>query len=142
LEEAWHRKSRVDPAWCDRRRYFAAQSRDAGVISGAPGRQGPEERSGHVFTLCGGHIIDIYDGCVDEGIRITTCGMSRWRRTRPTATPVKQANSAASRRRVRCTNAVTGIATAFRSEVRCCTSAARALTQHKMGSLQDLPHVD
>ena len=23
-----------------------------------------------VFTLCGGHIIDIYDGCVDEGIRI------------------------------------------------------------------------
>ena len=23
-----------------------------------------------IFTLCGGHIIDIYDGCVDEGIRI------------------------------------------------------------------------
>ena len=23
-----------------------------------------------VFALCGGHIIDIYDGCVDEGIRI------------------------------------------------------------------------
>jgi acetolactate synthase-1/2/3 large subunit len=23
-----------------------------------------------IFTLRGGHIIDIYDGCVDEGIRI------------------------------------------------------------------------
>jgi acetolactate synthase-1/2/3 large subunit len=23
-----------------------------------------------IFTLCGGHIIDIYDGCPDEGIRI------------------------------------------------------------------------
>jgi acetolactate synthase-1/2/3 large subunit len=23
-----------------------------------------------IFTLCGGHIIDIYDGCLDEGNRI------------------------------------------------------------------------
>ena len=23
-----------------------------------------------IFTLCGGHIIDIYDGCVDEGIEV------------------------------------------------------------------------
>ncbi len=23
-----------------------------------------------IFTLCGGHIIDIYDGCLDEGIDI------------------------------------------------------------------------
>ena len=23
-----------------------------------------------IFTLCGGHIIDIYDGCIEEGIRI------------------------------------------------------------------------
>src|SRR5215472_16244934 len=23
-----------------------------------------------IFTLCGGHIIDIYDGCTDAGIRI------------------------------------------------------------------------
>ena len=21
-----------------------------------------------IFTLCGGHIIDIYDGCIEEGI--------------------------------------------------------------------------
>ncbi len=25
---------------------------------------------GHVFTLCGGHILPIYDGCLKEGIRI------------------------------------------------------------------------
>jgi acetolactate synthase-1/2/3 large subunit len=23
-----------------------------------------------IFTLCGGHIIDIYNGCLDEGIKI------------------------------------------------------------------------
>ena len=23
-----------------------------------------------IFTLCGGHIIDIYDGCLDEAIKI------------------------------------------------------------------------
>ena len=23
-----------------------------------------------IYTLCGGHIIDIYDGCVDEGIEV------------------------------------------------------------------------
>src|ERR1044071_3428369 len=23
-----------------------------------------------IYTLCGGHIIDIYDGCVDEGIDV------------------------------------------------------------------------
>src|SRR3990170_1308518 len=25
---------------------------------------------GHVFTLCGGHVLPIYDGCLDEGIAI------------------------------------------------------------------------
>jgi acetolactate synthase I/II/III large subunit len=25
---------------------------------------------GHVFTLCGGHILPIYDGCLNEGIRV------------------------------------------------------------------------
>ena len=24
----------------------------------------------HVFTLCGGHIQNIYDGCLDEGVRV------------------------------------------------------------------------
>src|SRR3990167_3419480 len=25
---------------------------------------------GHVFTLCSGHVLPIYDGCLSEGIRI------------------------------------------------------------------------
>jgi len=25
---------------------------------------------GHVFTLCGGHILPIYDGCLDEGLAV------------------------------------------------------------------------
>ena len=24
----------------------------------------------YIFTLCGGHVMPIYDGCVDEGIRV------------------------------------------------------------------------
>ncbi len=24
----------------------------------------------HVFTLCGGHVMPIYDGCLDDGIRV------------------------------------------------------------------------
>ena len=38
-----------------------------------------------IFTLCGGHIIDIYDGCIDEGIKVSTFATSRSRRTPPTA---------------------------------------------------------
>jgi len=42
-----------------------------------------------------------------------------------------------------CTNAITGIATAFRSESPVLHIGGQgALTQHKQGSLQDLPHVD
>ncbi|MGH6816087.1 MAG: thiamine pyrophosphate-binding protein, partial [Hyphomicrobiaceae bacterium] len=42
-----------------------------------------------------------------------------------------------------CTNAVTGVATAFRSESPILHIGGQgALTQHRMGSLQDLPHVD
>ena len=42
-----------------------------------------------------------------------------------------------------CTNAVTGIATAFRSESPVLHIGGQAAqTQHRMGGLQDLPHVD
>jgi thiamine pyrophosphate-dependent acetolactate synthase large subunit-like protein len=29
-----------------------------------------EQNISHLFTLCGGHIQDIYDGCLDQGIRV------------------------------------------------------------------------
>ena len=98
-----------------------------------------------IFTLCGGHIIDIYDGCLDEGIRIVDVRHEQVaahaadgyaRQTGKTGCVVTTAGPG-------CTNAVTGIATAFRSESPVLHIGGQgALTQHKMGSLQDLPHVD
>src|SRR5258707_1249096 len=48
------------------------KSRDASVISGGHlvAKALKNEGVDTIFTLCGGHIIDINDGCVDEGIRI------------------------------------------------------------------------
>jgi acetolactate synthase-1/2/3 large subunit len=98
-----------------------------------------------IFTLCGGHIIDIYDGCLDEGIRIVDVRHEQVaahaadgyaRQTGKLGCVVTTAGPG-------CTNAVTGIATAFRSESPILHIGGQgALSQHKMGSLQDLPHVD
>ena len=71
-----------------------------------------------IFTLCGGHIIDIYDGCVDEGIRIIDVRHEQVaahaadgyaRQTGKLGCVVTTAGPG-------CMNAMTGIATAFRSE--------------------------
>ena len=98
-----------------------------------------------IFTLCGGHIIDIYDGCLDEGIRIVDVRHEQVaahaadgyaRQTGKLGCVVTTAGPG-------CTNAVTGIATAFRSESPILHIGGQgSLSQHKMGSLQDLPHVD
>tara|TARA_B100000929_G_scaffold288228_2_gene276296 strand:+ start:66 stop:1790 length:1725 start_codon:yes stop_codon:yes gene_type:complete len=98
-----------------------------------------------IFTLCGGHIIDIYDGCLDEGIDIIDVrheqvaahaadGYSR--QTGKPGCAVVTAGPGT-------TDAITGIANAFRAESPMLMIGGQgALTQHKMGSLQDLPHVD
>jgi acetolactate synthase-1/2/3 large subunit len=98
-----------------------------------------------IFTLCGGHIIDIYDGCLDEGIRIIDVRHEQTaahaadgyaRQTGKLGCVVTTAGPG-------CTNAMTGVATAFRSESPILHIGGQSsLTQHKMGSLQDLPHVD
>jgi acetolactate synthase-1/2/3 large subunit len=98
-----------------------------------------------VFTLCGGHIIDIYDGCLDEGIRIVD--------VRHEQVAAHAADGYARQTgRLGClvttagpgtTNAMTGVATAFRSESPILHIGGQgATTQHKMGSLQDLAHVE
>ncbi len=48
------------------------KSRDANVISGGHLVATALRNEGidTIFTLCGGHIIDIYDGCLDNDIRI------------------------------------------------------------------------
>ncbi len=98
-----------------------------------------------IFTLCGGHIIDIYDGCLDEGIKIIDVrheqvaahaadGYSR--QSGKTGCAVVTAGPGT-------TDAITGIANAFRAESPMLLIGGQgALGQHKMGSLQDLPHVD
>src|SRR5690349_8955970 len=123
------------------------KSRDAGVISGGHlvARAIKNEGVDTIFTLCGGHIIDIYDGCLDEGIRIVDVRHEQVaahaadgyaRQTGRLGCVVTTAGPG-------CTNAVTGIATAFRSESPVLHIGGQGgMTQHMMGSLQDLPHVD
>jgi acetolactate synthase-1/2/3 large subunit len=126
---------------------LAEKSRSADVVSGGHlvARALKNEGVDTIFTLCGGHIIDIYDGCVDEGIRVID--------VRHEQVAAHAADGYARQRGglgcvvttagPGCTNAITGIATAFRSESPVLHIGGQgALTQHKMGSLQDLPHVD
>lgn len=98
-----------------------------------------------IFTLCGGHIIDIYDGCIDEGIRIVD--------TRHEQVAAHAADGYARMTgRLGCavvtagpgtTNAATGVANAFRAESPMLLIGGQtALAQHHMRGLQDLPHVE
>jgi acetolactate synthase I/II/III large subunit len=98
-----------------------------------------------IFTLCGGHIIDIYDGCLDEGIKIVDVRHEQVAThaadgyARVTGTPGCAVVTAGPGT----TDAITGIANAFRAESPLLLIGGQgALSQHKMGSLQDLPHVD
>ena len=123
------------------------KTRDANVISGGHlvAKALKAEGVDTIFTLCGGHIIDIYDGCVDEGIRIIDVRHEQVaahaadgyaRQTGKLGCVVTTAGPG-------CTNAVTGIATAFRSESPVLHIGGQsALAQWRMGGLQDLPHVD
>jgi acetolactate synthase-1/2/3 large subunit len=123
------------------------KSRSEGVISGGHlvAKALKAEGVDTIFTLCGGHIIDIYDGCLDENIRIVDVRHEQVaahaadgyaRQTGRLGCVVTTAGPG-------CTNAMTGIATAYRSESPVLHIGGQgALTQHKMGSLQDLPHVD
>ncbi|MGF1553036.1 MAG: thiamine pyrophosphate-binding protein [Paracoccaceae bacterium] len=126
---------------------LAAKSTDEGMISGGRlvAKALRAEGVDTIFTLCGGHIIDIYDGCLDEGIKIVDVRHEQVaahaadgyaRQTGRLGCVVTTAGPG-------CTNAVTGVATAMRSESPVLHIGGQSsLTQHKMGSLQDLPHVD
>jgi thiamine pyrophosphate-dependent acetolactate synthase large subunit-like protein len=126
---------------------LAKKSKDESVISGGHLVAAALKNEGidTIFTLCGGHIIDIYDGCIDHDIRIID--------VRHEQVAAHAADGYARQTgRLGCvvttagpgfTNALTGIATAFRSESPVLHIGGQgALSQHKMGSLQDLPHVD
>ncbi len=98
-----------------------------------------------IFTLCGGHIIDIYDGCIDEGIKIIDVRHEQVAAhaadgyARMTGKPGVAVVTAGPGT----TNAFTGIANAFRAESPMLVIGGQAAhSQHRMGGLQDLPHVD
>ncbi len=124
---------------------LAKKSNDPNIVSGGHlvAKALKAEGIDTIFTLCGGHIIDIYDGCVDEGIKIIDVRHEQVaahaadgyaRQTGKLGCVVTTAGPG-------CTNAVTGIATAFRSESPVLhIGGGGGLAQHKMGSLQDLPH--
>jgi acetolactate synthase-1/2/3 large subunit len=126
---------------------LAQKRKDGTVISGGHlvAKALKAEGVDTIFTLCGGHIIDIYDGCIDEGIRIVDVRHEQTaahaadgyaRQTGKLGCVVTTAGPGAM-------NAVTGIATAFRSESPVLHIGGQsALSQWRMGGLQDLPHVD
>ncbi|MGQ4808326.1 Acetolactate synthase large subunit IlvG [Candidatus Entotheonellaceae bacterium PAL068K] len=97
-----------------------------------------------IFTLCGGHIIDIYDGCLDEGIRIIDVrheqaaahAADAWARV--TGKPGVAVVTAGPGT----TDTVTGVANAFRAQTPMLVIGGQgASTQIHMGSLQELDHV-
>ncbi|WP_030370346.1 thiamine pyrophosphate-binding protein [Streptomyces rimosus] len=98
-----------------------------------------------IYTLCGGHIIDIYDGCADEGIDVVdvrheqVAAHAADAHARITGRPGCAVVTAGPGT----TDAVTGVANALRAESPMLLIGGQgALGQHKMGSLQDLPHVE
>lgn len=98
----------------------------------------------HLFTLCGGHIQAIYDGCIDEGIRVVdvrheqTAGHAADGYARVTGRPGVCAVTAGPG----VTDVVTAIANAQRAQVPLvCIGGAGPKVLCDMGSLQDMDHV-
>src|SRR3954453_24168476 len=123
------------------------KSRDAGVASGGHlvAKALKTEGVDTIFTLCGGHIIDIYDGCIDEGIKVIDVRHEQVAAhaadgyARVTGRPGCAVVTAGPGT----TDAVTGVANALRAESPMLLIGGQgALNQHRMGSLQDLPHVE
>src|SRR3954469_24297371 len=95
----------------------------------------------HLFTLCGGHIQAIYDGCIDEGIRVVdtrheqTAAFAADGYARVTGRPGVALVTAGPG----VTNSVTAMANAQRAGVPLvCIGGAGPRSLSDMGSLQDI----
>ncbi len=98
----------------------------------------------HLFTLCGGHIQAIYDGCIDEGIRVVdvrheqTAGHAADGYARVTGRPGVCAVTAGPG----VTDVVTAVANAQRAQIPMVViGGAGPKLLCDMGSLQDMDHV-
>src|SRR5208282_2228983 len=98
-----------------------------------------------VFALASGHSMDIFNGCIDEGIQIIGCrheqaaahAADAW--TRLTGIPGCAVVTAGPG----VTDAVTGVANAWRAQVPMLLIGGQGpLCQHLMGSLQAMDNVD
>jgi acetolactate synthase-1/2/3 large subunit len=103
------------------------------------------ERVPFVFTLCGGHVMSIYDGCLDEGIRVIdtrheqTAGHAADGWARVTGQPGVAFVTAGPG----LTDAVTAVASAHRAQVPMILIGGQGPRVFvDMGSLQDMNHVD
>lgn len=99
----------------------------------------------HVFTLCGGHIQNIYDGCLDEGIRVVdvrheqTAGHAADGYARVTGKPGVALVTAGPG----VTDVVTAVANAQRAGIPMIVIGGAGPVAYKhMGSLQDMDHVE
>jgi len=99
----------------------------------------------YIFTLCGGHVMPIYDGCVDEGIRVIDVRHEQtaahaadgWARVtgRPGVAVVTAGPGL--------TDAVTGVASAHRANIPMLIFGGQGPRPFAdMGSLQDMNHVE
>ena len=99
----------------------------------------------HIFTLCGGHVMSIYDGCLDVGIRVVdtrheqTAAHAADGWARVTGEPGVAVVTAGPG----LTDAVTGVASAWRANIPMLIIGGQGpRSLQDMGSLQDMNHVD
>lgn len=98
-----------------------------------------------IFTLSGGHIMPIYDGCLDEGIRVVdvrheqaaAMAADAWSRVKPGSLGVAAVTAGPG-----VTNAVTGIANAWRANSPVLIIGGQGpFANLGKGSLQEMDHV-
>ncbi|TXF09941.1 thiamine pyrophosphate-binding protein [Pelomicrobium methylotrophicum] len=123
-----------------------ASGQDVKLISGGQivAKFLKQEGVNHIFTISGGHIIDIYNGCLDEGIRIVDVRHEQVAAHAADAYARITGNlgCAVVTAGPGTTDAVTGVANAFRAESpMLLIGGGGPLKQYKMGALQDLAHV-
>lgn len=98
-----------------------------------------------VFTLCGGHVMPIYDGCLDEGIRVVdvrheqaaTHAADAWARVNPGKIGAAIVTAGPG-----VTDCVTGVANAWRANSPMIVFGGQGpFANIRRGSLQEMDHV-
>ena len=98
-----------------------------------------------VFTLCGGHIMPLYDGCIDEGIKIVDVrheqaavhAADAWARCNPGSIGVAAVTAGPG-----VTDGVTGVANAWRANSPILVFGGQGpFANLRRGSLQEMDHI-